>query len=41
MLPVEETADEERLRRFEVSLRQRFVEVKNRLRKLAKQRGLL
>jgi len=41
MLPANEVADEERLRRLEASLRQRFVEVKNRLRKLAKQRGLL
>lgn len=41
MLPANEATDEERMRRFEVSLRQRFVEVKNRLRKLAKERGLL
>lgn len=41
MLPANEPADDERIHRLEASLRQRFVEVKNRLRHLAKERGLL
>jgi RNA polymerase sigma-70 factor, ECF subfamily len=41
MLPLDEKPDDERLRRLEASLRQRFVEIKNRLKQLAKERGLL
>ena len=41
MLAAGEPADDERIHRLEVALRQRFVEVKNRLRRLAKERGLL
>ncbi len=41
MLPADEQADEERLRRLEAALRQRFVEVKAKLKQLAKKRGLL
>lgn len=41
MLPANEKPEEERARRLEASLRQRFVEVKARLKQLAKERGLL
>lgn len=41
MLPLGDSATEERLHRLEASLRQRFVEIKARLRRLAKERGLL
>ena len=41
MLDASESPDDERLRRLEAALRQRFVDVKTRLKQLAKQRGLL
>jgi RNA polymerase sigma factor (sigma-70 family) len=41
MLGADEVADDERVRRFEVTLRQRFTEVKKRLRALAEEEGLL
>jgi RNA polymerase sigma factor (sigma-70 family) len=41
MLGPDEVPDDERLRRFEVTLRQRFTEVKKRLRTLAEEEGLL
>lgn len=41
MLPSDEPAEDERLRRLEVSLRQRFAEVKKRLKVLAQESGLL
>jgi RNA polymerase sigma-70 factor, ECF subfamily len=41
MLPDDETPDEQRLRRLESSLRQRFVELKKRLKQLAIERGIL
>jgi RNA polymerase sigma-70 factor (ECF subfamily) len=41
MLAEGEPVDDQRIQRLEASLRQRFVEVKNRLKRLAKERGLL
>lgn len=41
MLPSNEPSDDEHIRRLEASLRQRFVEIKNKLKRLAKERGLL
>lgn len=41
MLPIGESADDDRIRRMEASLRQRFVEIKKRLRALAEEAGLL
>lgn len=41
MLPADEHHDDERVRRLEAALRQRFVEIKNKLQRLAKERGLL
>jgi hypothetical protein len=41
MLESNETPDEDRLSRLEAALRQRFVEVKRKLRTLARDAGLL
>jgi RNA polymerase sigma factor (sigma-70 family) len=41
MLPCGEPRDEDGMRRYEASLRQRFAEVKKRLRRLAEEAGLL
>ena len=41
MLGPDDSPDEERVRRFEVTLRQRFTEVKRKLRELAEEEGLL
>lgn len=41
MLPDDQRPDGDQIRRLETSLRQRFVDVKKRLKSLAKERGLL
>jgi hypothetical protein len=41
MLSPDEAADDEHVRKLEASLRQRFVDVKKRLKRLAEEAGLV